>query len=45
MKKKHRGSCRNFMKECVGHITYGSPLHIKLSGMGSIGLVYFLIFV
>jgi hypothetical protein len=45
MKNKHIESCHNFMKECVGHITFGSPLHIKFSGLGIIGLVYFLMFV
>jgi hypothetical protein len=30
------------MKECVGDITSGSPLHIRYLGMGIIGLVYFL---
>jgi hypothetical protein len=42
MKKKHRESCQNFMKKCVGHITSRSPLHIRFLGMGIIGLVYFL---
>ena len=45
MKKKHRGSCQNFMKECVGDITSGSPLHIIFLDLGNIGLVYFIMFV
>ena len=45
MKKKHRNPCHNFMKVCVGDITSGSPLHIKFSGLGIIGLVFFMMFV
>jgi hypothetical protein len=44
MNKKHNESCQNCMKECGGDITSRSPLHIRYLGMGTIGLIYFLMF-
>jgi hypothetical protein len=42
MKKNHRESCQNFMKECGGEITYGRALLIIYLDMDTIFLVYFL---